>query len=107
MATRRIYWYITGFYGGFEDQIFEEIDRNIFEVQENLQSEFRGYARDFRLELTYYDPEANNELEIDVSYIVRPMEDDDDEITIINKAIIDKLQEVSIEVEDMRPARIS
>ena len=107
MATRRIYWYLTGFYGGFDDKSFEEIDITIFEVQDNLEKDFRGYARDFRLELTYYDSESNNELEIDVSYIVRPMEDDDDEIGIINKSITDKLQEVSIEVEDMRPARIS
>lgn len=107
MSTRRIYYYITGFYAGFVEKSFDELDREIYEVQENLEEEFRGYARDFELELTDYDPRANNLVEIDCSYLIRPIEDDDAEINIINEAIIEKLREISIEVEDMTPARIS
>ena len=98
----RVYYAYYGFYGGFEEIDFDELDAKIVEVQERLETEYAGYGRDFHLELAHFAPEGNKECEIDVSYTVRFYEDDEDELELINKSILEKLQEVSIEIEDIR-----
>ncbi|MHA1974695.1 MAG: hypothetical protein ACTSW1_16990 [Candidatus Hodarchaeales archaeon] len=97
-AITRYYVFNGIFREGEEGLSFFEVDAELFQVARDLETEFAGTARSFRLELDSLDEDTHN-VEIIVGFTLWPYEDDQSEIELILKSVRDELENIGF-VED-------
>ena len=104
LSSPEVFFYMYECIYVLDDPIdFSELDTLLVETANSLDKNpaHTGSMREFNLELDTFD-EENKNAEITVSFIVRLWEDDDNEIELINKTIIEELEQVGLQTEDVQ-----
>lgn len=104
LSSPEVFFYMYETSYVLEDNIdFIELDSLLNEVANSLDKSptHVGAAREFNLELETYDEEYKS-AEVIVSFIVRLWEDDDNEIELINKTIMEELESIGLQTENVQ-----
>jgi hypothetical protein len=104
LSSPEVFYYMYETTYVLDDDIdFLELDSILNEVANSLDksSTHIGAAREFKLELETYD-EQYKSAEVIVSFVVRLWEDDDNEIELINKTIMEELESVGLQTENVQ-----
>jgi hypothetical protein len=104
LSSPEVFYYMYETSYVLDDNIdFLELDSILNEVANSLDksSTHVGAAREFKLELETYDEEYKS-AEVIVSFVVRLWEDDDNEIELINKTIMEELESVGLQTENVQ-----
>jgi hypothetical protein len=104
LSSPEVFYYMYETSYVLDDNIdFLELDSILNEVANSLDksSTHIGAAREFKLELETYDEEYKS-AEVIVSFVVRLWEDDDNEIELINKTIMEELESVGLQTENVQ-----
>ncbi|MHA1215477.1 MAG: hypothetical protein ACTSR2_09225 [Candidatus Hodarchaeales archaeon] len=97
-AITRYYVFNGIFREGEEGLGFFDVDSELYQVARNLETEFAGTARSFRLELDSFDEETHN-VEIIVGFTLWPYEDDQSEVELILQSVREELEKIGF-IED-------
>ncbi|MHA2104335.1 MAG: hypothetical protein ACW981_12990 [Candidatus Hodarchaeales archaeon] len=104
LSSPEVFYYMYETSYVLDDNIdFTELDSILNEVANSLDKSptHVGAAREFKLELETYDEEYKS-AEVIVSFVVRLWEDDDNEIELINKTIMEELESVGLQTENVQ-----
>jgi hypothetical protein len=85
-----------------EDMTYDDLDASLSSTAEELEFEFRGEVRSFGLELEEFSSE-NRVASVILKFTYYPYEDDEDEVELIVKGVINKFESIGLEVEDIEP----
>ena len=104
LSSPEVFFYMYETSYVLDDNIdFIELDSLLNEVANSLDKSptHAGAAREFKLELESYDEEYKS-AEVIVSFVVRLWEDDDNEIELINKTIMEELESIGLQTENVQ-----
>ena len=102
LSSPEVFFYMYECSYVLDDNVdFTELDSLLVEVANNLDKSptHVGAAREFKLELETFDEEYKS-AEVIVSFVVRLWEDDDNEIELINKTVIEELETIGLQTEN-------
>ncbi len=96
------YYLFRGHVERQDDVQFEDLDADMITVRDNLNERFRGEARDFKVELDFFDEESgDNTAEIIVGFIIYPYEDEEEDFELILKEVTDELENIGFITDDI------